>query len=148
MSDLGCLLQILGRIKVDEVYHLAAQSHVGVSFQTPISTTDTNAVGTLRLLEAMRILKLGETTRFHNVRMIPEMPSSETNIEDLQAASAELYGSDMPAPQTEETPFHPVSPYAISKQFQFWTTVNFREAYGFHASNGILFNHESPRRGQ
>ncbi|KFZ01248.1 hypothetical protein V500_00832 [Pseudogymnoascus sp. VKM F-4518 (FW-2643)] len=129
MSDLGCLIQILGGIKVDEVYHLAAQSHVGVSFQTPISTTDTNAVGTLRLLEAMRILKLGETTRFYN------------------AASAELYGSDMPAPQTEETPFHPVSPYAVSKQFQFWTTVNFREAYGFHASNGILFNHESPRRG-
>ncbi len=84
--------------------------------------------------------QLGETTRFYNVRMILEMASTDTNIEDLQAASAELYGSDMPAPQTEETPFHPVSPYAVSKQFQFWTTVNFREAYGFHASNGILFN--------
>ncbi|KAJ5598445.1 GDP-mannose 4-6-dehydratase [Penicillium hordei] len=130
MSDLGRLIQILGSIQdIDEIYHLAAQSHVGVSFETPLSTSDTNAMGTLRLLEAMRVLGLGKTTRFYN------------------AGTSELYGSDMPAPQTEETPFHPVSPYATAKQFQYWTTVNFREAYGFHASNGILFNHESPRRG-
>ncbi|TPX20295.1 hypothetical protein DIZ76_016183 [Coccidioides immitis] len=108
-GDMSCfetLLQILGSIKPDEIYHLAAQSHV-----------------------VMRALKLESTTRFYN------------------ASTAELFGSETTAPQTEETPFHPVSPYAVSKQFQFWATVNFREAYGFHASNGILFNHESPRRG-
>ncbi|KAJ5205480.1 GDP-mannose 4-6-dehydratase [Penicillium cf. griseofulvum] len=130
MSDLGRLIQILSSIgDIDEIYHLAVQSHVGVSFETLLSTSDTNAMGNLRLLEAMRVLDLGKTTRFYN------------------AGTSELYGSDMPAPQTEETPFHPVSPYSTAKQFQYWTTVNFREAYGFHASNGILFNHESPRRG-
>ncbi|KAG5745744.1 hypothetical protein H9Q69_011913 [Fusarium xylarioides] len=129
MSDLGSLVQILGSIKPDEIYHLAAQSHVAVSFDTPLQTSDTNAMGTLRLLEAMRMLGLDKSTKFYN------------------ACSSEVFGSDMPAPQTEETTFHPVSPYAVTKLFQYWTTVNFREAYGFHASNGILFNHESPRRG-
>ncbi|KAI7763807.1 hypothetical protein LZL87_012705 [Fusarium oxysporum] len=129
MSDLGRLVQILGGIKPDEIYHLAAQSHVAVSFDTPLQTSDTNAMGTLRLLEAMRMLGLDKSTKFYN------------------ACSSEVFGSDMPAPQTEETSFHPVSPYAVTKLFQYWTTVNFREAYGFHASNGILFNHESPRRG-
>ncbi|SCO82694.1 related to GDP-mannose 4,6-dehydratase [Fusarium oxysporum] len=129
MSDLGRLVQILGSIKPDEIYHLAAQSHVAVSFDTPLQTSDTNAMGTLRLLEAMRMLGLDKSTKFYN------------------ACSSEVFGSDMPAPQTEETSFHPVSPYAVTKLFQYWTTVNFREAYGFHASNGILFNHESPRRG-
>ncbi|KAK7593178.1 hypothetical protein V3481_004270 [Fusarium oxysporum f. sp. vasinfectum] len=129
MSDLGRLVQILGSIKPDEIYHLAAESHVAVSFDTPLQTSDTNAMGTLRLLEAMRMLGLDKSTKFYN------------------ACSSEVFGSDMPAPQTEETSFHPVSPYAVTKLFQYWTTVNFREAYGFHASNGILFNHESPRRG-
>ncbi|KAE8372780.1 GDP-mannose 4,6-dehydratase [Aspergillus bertholletiae] len=130
MCDLGSLIQILSSIQdIGEIYHLAGQSHVGLSFQMPLSTSDTNALGTLRVLEAMRILNLDKTTRFYN------------------AGTSELYGCDMPAPQTEETPFYPVSPYATAKQFQYWTTVNFRDAYGFHASNGILFNHESPRRG-
>ncbi|KAM5446303.1 putative GDP-mannose 4,6-dehydratase [Microsporum audouinii] len=123
------LLQILGDIRPDEIYHLAAQSHVGISFDMPLLTCDINALGTLRLLEAIRMLGLEKTTRFYN------------------ASTSELFGTEIAAPQTEDTPFHPVSPYAVSKQFQFWTTVNFREAYGFHASNGILFNHESPRRG-
>ncbi|PGH16016.1 GDP-mannose 4,6-dehydratase [Helicocarpus griseus UAMH5409] len=130
MSDQGRLLQIMGNIQdIDEIYHLAAQSHAGMSFETPIPTSDTNALGTLRLFEAIRLLDLGKTARIYN------------------AASSELYGSKVPAPQTEETPFHPVSPYSTAKLFQNWTTVNFREAYGFHASNAILFNHESPRRG-
>ncbi|CEJ92605.1 hypothetical protein VHEMI08246 [[Torrubiella] hemipterigena] len=129
VCDSARLIQILGSIKVDEIYHLAAQSHVGISFENPLATCDTNAVGTLKLLEAVRFLGLGKTIRIYN------------------ACSSELFGPDTPPPQTEETPFHPYSPYAVSKAFQFWTTVNFREAYGFHASNGILFNHESPRRG-
>ncbi|GAM41948.1 hypothetical protein TCE0_042r15481 [Talaromyces pinophilus] len=127
--DFESLLNILGSIEVDEIYHLAAQSHVGVSFKTPYLTSDTNALGTLRLLETIKILRVRVKIRFYS------------------ACTSELYGSDIPAPQTEETPFYPVSPYAIAKMFQFWTTVNYREAYGFHASNGILFNHESPRRG-
>ncbi|KAK7991201.1 GDP-mannose 4-6 dehydratase [Apiospora arundinis] len=129
MTDSGTLLQILSGIRVDEVYHLAAQSHVGVSFETPLLTCDINALGSLRLLEALRILRLEKKVRFYS------------------AVTSELFGNDAPAPQTEATPFHPVSPYAVSKQFQFGITANFREAYGFHASNGILFNHESPRRG-
>ncbi|KUL83795.1 hypothetical protein ZTR_06651 [Talaromyces verruculosus] len=129
MTDSGTLLQILSCITPDEIYHLAAQSHVGVSFQTPLSTCDINALGTLRLLEAMRILGLEKKVKFYS------------------AVTSELFGNDAPAPQTENTPFHPVSPYAVSKLFQFGITVNFRDAYGFHASNGILFNHESPRRG-
>ncbi|KAL7940479.1 hypothetical protein V8C42DRAFT_337456 [Trichoderma barbatum] len=129
MTDSGTLLQILGSINVDEVYHLAAQSHVGVSFETPLLTCDINALGSLRLLEALRILGLQKKVKFYS------------------AVTSELFGNDAQAPQTENTPFHPVSPYAISKQFQFSITANFREAYGFHASNGILFNHESPRRG-
>ncbi|KAK7756051.1 hypothetical protein SLS62_001994 [Diatrype stigma] len=128
MTDSGTLLQILSSIAVDEVYHLAAQSHVGVSFETPLLTCDINALGTLRLLEALRILGQEKKVRFYS------------------AVTSELFGNDTPAPQTENTPFHPVSPYAVSKQFQFAITANFREAYGFHASNGILFNHESPRR--
>ncbi|KAI8631475.1 hypothetical protein F5Y19DRAFT_423892 [Xylariaceae sp. FL1651] len=129
MTDSGTLLQILSGITVDEVYHLAAQSHVGVSFETPLLTCDINALGTLRLLEALRILGLEKKVKFYS------------------AVTSELFGNDAPAPQTEDTPFHPVSPYAVAKQFQFGITANFREAYGFHASNGILFNHESPRRG-
>ncbi|ENH72333.1 GDP-mannose 4,6 dehydratase [Fusarium oxysporum f. sp. cubense race 1] len=120
MSDLGRLVQILGSIKPDEIYHLAAESHVAVSFDTPLQTSDTNAMGTLRLLEAMRMLGLDKSTKFYN------------------ACSSEVFGSDMPAPQTEETSFHPVSPYAVTKLFQYWTTVNFREAYGFHASNALI----------
>ncbi|KAI1245860.1 hypothetical protein MGN70_012754 [Eutypa lata] len=129
MTDSGTLLQILSSIAVDEIYHLAAQSHVGVSFETPLLTCDINALGTLRLLEALRILGQEKKVKFYS------------------AVTSELFGKDTPAPQTEDTPFHPVSPYAVSKQFQFAITANFREAYGFHASNGILFNHESPRRG-
>lgn len=149
MSDLGRLVQILGSIKPDEIYHLAAQSHVAVSFDTPLQTSDTNAMGTLRLLEAMRMLGLDKSTKFYNVTFLyisSHMEFGKTNSL-IQACSSEVFGSDMPAPQTEETTFHPVSPYAVTKLFQYWTTVNFREAYGFHASNGILFNHESPRRG-
>lgn len=150
MSDVGRLVQILGNIKADEIYHLAAQSHVAVSFDTPIQTNDTNAMGTLRLLEAMRMLGMDRTTKFYNVNTDPQSTLREIFVVliYLQACSSEVFGSDMPAPQTEETPFHPVSPYAVSKQFQYWITVNFREAYGFHASNGLLFNHESPRRGK
>ncbi|KAI1261794.1 hypothetical protein F5Y18DRAFT_440189 [Xylariaceae sp. FL1019] len=129
MTDSGTLLQILKNIPVDEVYHLAAQSHVGVSFETPLLTCDINALGSLRLLEALRILGLEKTVKFYS------------------AVTSELFGNEQPAPQTETTPMHPVSPYAVAKHFQYGITANFREAYGFHASNGILFNHESPRRG-
>ncbi|KAM7200694.1 GDP-mannose 4,6-dehydratase sdnI [Naviculisporaceae sp. PSN 640] len=129
MTDSATLMQILSSITVDEVYHLAAQSHVAVSFQTPLLTCDINALGTLRLLEVLRILGLEKKVKFYS------------------AVTSELFGNEAPAPQTEETPMAPVSPYAVSKLFQYAITANFREAYGFHASNGILFNHESPRRG-
>jgi GDPmannose 4,6-dehydratase len=128
MSDSDSLTRILKDTQPDEVYNLAAQSHVQVSFQTAESTANVNALGTLRLLEAIRILGLGEKTKFY------------------QASTSELFG-DSPPPQNETTPFRPRSPYAVSKLFAYWATVNAREAYGIHASNGILFNHESATRG-
>jgi GDPmannose 4,6-dehydratase len=129
-GDLGeplGLARVIDRARPDEVYHLAAQSHVGVSFEQPEYTADVTGVGTMRLLEALRML--GSEARFY------------------QASSSELYGST-PPPQNEQTPFHPRSPYAIAKLYSYWATVNYREGYGMFASNGILFNHESPRRGE
>jgi len=114
----------------DEIYNLAAQSHVQVSFDTPEYTANVDALGTLRLLEAIRILDLTKKTRFY------------------QASTSELYGKVQETPQRETTPFYPRSPYAVAKLYAYWITVNYREAYGIHASNGILFNHESPRRGE
>jgi len=129
-SDLTNLIRILQEVRPDEIYNLAAQSHVAVSFETPEYTANADALGPLRLLEAMRILGLGETTRFY------------------QASTSELYGDAAEVPQNEATVFRPRSPYATAKLYAYWTTVNYREAYGFHASNGILFNHESPIRGE
>ena len=114
----------------DEIYNLAAQSHVGVSFETPEYTANADALGTLRLLEAIRILGLEKKTRFY------------------QASTSELYGKVQEMPQRETTPFYPRSPYGVAKLYAYWITVNYREAYGMHASNGILFNHESPIRGE
>ena len=130
MTDATNLIRLLQETQPDEIYNLAAQSHVAVSFETPEYTANSDALGTLRLLEAMRILNLGEKTRFY------------------QASTSELYGNAPEAPQSETTPFAPRSPYAAAKLFAYWITVNYREAYGFHASNGILFNHESPIRGE
>ena len=129
LSDTGSLLRILGEVDPDEVYNLGAQSHVGVSFDAPEYTADINALGALRLLEAIRYLGRARRTRFY------------------QASSSELYGLTTTAPQSESTPFHPRSPYAVAKLFAYWATINYREAYGLYACNGILFNHESPRRG-
>ncbi len=128
LSDAGSLAQLLVRVKPDEVYNLGAQSHVRVSFDNPAYTMDANATGTLRLLEAIHYT--GLRPRFY------------------QASSSEMYGKVREVPQTETTPFHPRSPYAVGKVAAYWATVNYREAYGLHASNGILFNHESPRRGE
>ena len=130
LSEGASLTRILVEIEPDEIYNLGAQSHVAVSFEQPEYTADVDALGPLRLLEAMRTLKLGDKTRFY------------------QASSSELYGLVQQTPQTERTPFYPRSPYAVAKLYAYWITVNYREAYGFHASNGILFNHESPRRGE
>jgi len=130
LTDATNLIRIVQETQPDEIYNLAAQSHVQVSFDTPEYTTDVDALGTLRLLEAIRILDRTETTRFY------------------QASTSELYGQVQETPQTEETPFRPRSPYAAAKLYAYWITVNYREAYGLHASNGILFNHESPRRGE
>lgn len=124
----GSLVRLLDRVKPDEIYNLGAQSHVRVSFDNPEYTADVNATGTIRLLEAIR--ESGINPRFY------------------QASSSEMYGMVREVPQNEKTPFYPRSPYAASKVFAFWMTVNYREAYGFHATNGILFNHESPRRGE
>ncbi len=128
LSDSGSLTRILVQIQPDEIYNLAAQSHVRVSFDNPEYTMDVNATGTLRLLEALRDSKL--KPRFY------------------QASSSEMYGKVMEVPQTETTPFYPRSPYGVSKVAAYWATINYRESYGMHASNGILFNHESPRRGE
>jgi GDPmannose 4,6-dehydratase len=128
LSDATNLSKLLHQIKPDEVYNLAAQSHVKVSFDMPEYTGDITGIGTVRLLDAIR--ELGLTTRFY------------------QASSSEMYGKVYEIPQKETTPFHPRSPYACAKVYAFWTTVNFREAYGMFACNGILFNHESPRRGE
>ena len=130
LTDATNLCRVIQEVQPDEIYNLGAQSHVQVSFETPEYTANTDALGTLRLLEAMRILKVGERCRFY------------------QASTSELFGGIGETPQREETPFHPRSPYAAAKLYAYWMTVNYREAYGFHASNGILFNHESPRRGE
>ncbi|MEY8120426.1 GDP-mannose 4,6-dehydratase [Falsihalocynthiibacter sp. BN13B15] len=130
LSDSSNLTRILQDVNPDEVYNLGAQSHVAVSFEAPEYTADVDAMGALRLLEAIRFLKLENKARFY------------------QASTSELYGLVQETPQTEKTPFHPRSPYAVAKMFAYWITVNYREAYGMYACNGILFNHESPRRGE
>ncbi len=130
LSDTSNLTRILQEVQPDEIYNLGAQSHVDVSFEVPEYTADVDGIGTLRLLEAIRFLGLEEKTRFY------------------QASTSELYGLVRETPQSETTPFHPRSPYAVSKLFAYWITVNYREAYGMYACNGILFNHESPRRGE
>jgi GDPmannose 4,6-dehydratase len=130
LTDATNLIRLIQQHQPDEIYNLAAQSHVQVSFETPEYTANADALGTLRLLEAMRILGLGDKTRFY------------------QAATSELYGKVQEVPQRETTPFYPRSPYAAAKIYAYWITVNYREAYGLHASNGILFNHEGPMRGE
>lgn len=130
MTDSTNLIRIMQECQPDEVYNLAAQSHVQVSFETPEYTANSDAIGTLRLLEAIRILGMAKTCRFY------------------QASTSELYGLVQQVPQSETTPFYPRSPYAAAKLYAYWIVVNYREAYGIHASNGILFNHESPLRGE
>jgi GDPmannose 4,6-dehydratase len=130
LTDSSNLTRILSQVQPDEVYNLGAQSHVAVSFEAPGYTADVDAIGTLRLLEAIRFLGLQQRTRFY------------------QASTSELYGLVRESPQTETTPFHPRSPYGVAKLYAYWITVNYREAYGMYACNGILFNHESPRRGE
>ena len=130
LADSSNLNRLITEIKPDEVYNLAAQSHVAVSFECPEYTADVDALGTLRILEAIRINGLAEQSRFY------------------QASTSELYGLVQEKPQTETTPFYPRSPYAVAKLYAYWITVNYREAYGMYACNGILFNHESPRRGE
>ena len=130
LTDSSSLLHIMEKVKPDEVYNLGAQSHVQVSFEQPEYTADTNALGVLRILEAIRILRLTNTTRFY------------------QASTSELYGMVREKPQRESTPFYPRSPYAVAKLYGYWIVVNYREAYGMYACNGILFNHESPLRGE
>jgi GDPmannose 4,6-dehydratase len=130
MTDSTTLIHVVQKVHPNEVYNLAAQSHVAVSFEEPEYTADSDAVGTLRLLEAIRILGLDKKTRFY------------------QASTSELYGIALETPQTEKTPFYPRSPYGVAKLYAYWITVNYREAYGIYACNGILFNHESPVRGE
>lgn len=130
MTDSTNIIRIIQEIQPDEIYNLAAQSHVQVSFETPEYTANADATGALRILEAIRLLKLEGKTRFY------------------QASTSELYGKVQEIPQKETTPFYPRSPYAVAKLYAYWITVNYREAYGMHASNGILFNHESPLRGE
>ena len=130
LTDSTSLLRVIQRVEPDEIYNLAAQSHVAVSFEEPEYTANTDGLGTLRILEAIRILDMQQKTRFY------------------QASTSELYGLVQQVPQNENTPFYPRSPYAVAKLFAYWTTVNYREAYGFFACNGILFNHESPVRGE
>ncbi|HCU06073.1 MAG TPA: GDP-mannose 4,6-dehydratase [Holosporales bacterium] len=130
MTDSSNLIRLVGDIQPDEIYNLAAQSHVSVSFETPEYTANADAIGTLRLLEAIRIHKLESKVRYY------------------QASTSELYGKVQETPQSETTPFYPRSPYAAAKLYAYWVVVNYREAYGMHASNGILFNHESPLRGE
>lgn len=130
LTDSSNLIRIVQETKPDEIYNLGAQSHVAVSFESPEYTTDVDALGTLRLLEAIRILGLKKKTKFY------------------QASSSELYGLVQEIPQKETTPFYPRSPYAVAKLYAYWIVVNYREAYGMYACNGILFNHESPRRGE
>jgi len=130
LTDSMNLTRIIGEVKPDEIYNLAAMSHVKVSFDTPEYTANADGLGTLRILEAVRLLDLTQKTRIY------------------QASTSELYGLVQEVPQKETTPFYPRSPYAVAKLYAYWITVNYREAYGMHASNGILFNHESPLRGE
>ncbi|RWB56744.1 GDP-mannose 4,6-dehydratase [Mesorhizobium sp.] len=130
LTDSSSLVRIMEDVKPDEIYNLAAQSHVAVSFEEPEYTANSDGLGTLRLLEAMRILNLQKKTRFY------------------QASTSELYGLVQEVPQKETTPFYPRSPYAVAKLYAYWITLNYREAYGMYACNGVLFNHESPRRGE
>ena len=130
MTDTASLIHIVQKVQPDEIYNLAAQSHVAVSFEEPEYTANSDALGPLRLLEAIRILGMTQKTRFY------------------QASTSELYGMAQETPQREATPFYPRSPYAVAKLYAHWITVNYREAYGIYACNGILFNHESPRRGE
>jgi GDPmannose 4,6-dehydratase len=130
LTDATNLIRLVQETQPDEIYNLAAQSHVHVSFETPEYTANADALGTLRLLEAIRILRLEDKVRFY------------------QASTSELYGKPLQVPQSETTPFYPRSPYAVAKLYAYWITVNYREAYGFYSCNGILFNHESPLRGE
>jgi len=130
LSDTSNLVRIIQETQPNEIYNLGAQSHVAVSFESPEYTADVDAMGTLRILEAIRILGMEKTVRFY------------------QASTSELYGLVQETPQKETTPFYPRSPYAVAKLYAYWITVNYREAYGLYACNGILFNHESPRRGE
>jgi GDPmannose 4,6-dehydratase len=130
LTDSTNLIRVIGAVQPDEIYNLAAQSHVAVSFETPEYTANADAIGPLRVLEAIRILGLGQRTRFY------------------QASTSELYGKVQEVPQKETTPFYPRSPYGVAKLYAYWITVNYREAYGLYACNGILFNHESPVRGE
>ncbi len=130
LTDSSNITRIINDVRPDEIYNLGAQSHVAVSFQSPEYTADVGALGTLRILEAIRFLGLEKKTKFY------------------QASTSELYGLIQESPQTERTPFYPRSPYAVSKLFSYWIVINYREAYGIFACNGILFNHESPRRGE
>src|SRR5262245_38109550 len=130
LTDATNLIRIIQLVQPDEIYNLAAQSHVAVSFETPEYTANSDAVGTLRVLEAIRILGLAQKTRFY------------------QASTSEMYGKVLETPQRETTPFYPRSPYGAAKVYSYWITVNYREAYGMCACNGILFNHESPIRGE
>ena len=130
LTDTTNLIRLVQQVKPDEIYNLGAQSHVQVSFETPEYTANADAIGTLRLLEAIRILGMEKTCRFY------------------QASTSELYGLAQEVPQSETTPFHPRSPYGVAKLYAYWICVNYREAYGLFAANGILFNHESPRRGE
>lgn len=130
MTDSSSLIHIIEKVRPDEIYNLAAQSHVAVSFEEPEYTANSDALGTLRILEAIRILGLNNVTRFY------------------QASTSELYGLVQETPQNEKTPFYPRSPYAVAKLYSYWITINYREAYGIYACNGILFNHESPVRGE
>ncbi|MDP1792368.1 MAG: GDP-mannose 4,6-dehydratase, partial [Methylibium sp.] len=130
LTDSTSLIRIVQKVQPDEIYNLAAQSHVAVSFEEPEYTANADGIGTLRLLEAIRLLGLVDRTRFY------------------QASTSELYGKVREVPQSETTPFYPRSPYGAAKLYAYWITVNYREAYGMHASNGILFNHEGPMRGE
>jgi GDPmannose 4,6-dehydratase len=130
LTDSTNLVRIIQDVRPDEIYNLGAQSHVGVSFETPEYTANSDGMGTLRILEALRILKLEKSVRFY------------------QASTSELYGKAQQVPQSESTPFYPRSPYGVAKLYAYWITVNYRESYGIFASNGILFNHESPLRGE
>ena len=130
LTDGISLIRIIQEVQPDEIYNLAAQSHVAVSFEQPEYTANSDALGALRILEAIRILKLNEKTKYY------------------QASTSELYGAAKESPQNEKTPFYPRSPYGVAKLYAYWITVNYREAYGIYACNGILFNHESPVRGE